>query len=264
MVGWTRFCAEFAGRFHGGIRWAKPCVQEQIDDIMEKRRNFCELWVVYAPTRRLGRKVSFASDNKEACLLSLPVVRTQLALQRRDRFNTLGEATTHDTTYTGVEPLAWGAAPKMHAGDKQAILDPAAARDAPLPNSKVNDSTMGLPLFWQEREPKTLRAQLLKDLRGKAVFDATPGSGQLARACLELGVVYTGVAKNQQHLKFLISVLDRYAVALVGRTGSACYDADLAALAKEHFQDVTQMVDQQDLTADSECRDAEEDVEVAC
>ena len=108
-------------------------MHEKIDDIMEKRRNFCERGVVYAPTKRLGRKVSFASD-KEACLLSLPVVRTQLALQRRDRFNTLGEATTHDTTYTGVEPLAWGAAPKMHAGDKQAILDPAAARDAPVPN----------------------------------------------------------------------------------------------------------------------------------
>ena len=108
-------------------------MHEKIDDIKEKRMNFCERGVVYAPTKRLGRKVSFASD-KEACLLSLPVVRTQLALQRRDRFNTLGEATTHDTTYTGVEPLAWGAAPKMHAGDKQAILDPAAARDAPLPN----------------------------------------------------------------------------------------------------------------------------------
>ena len=100
-------------------------------------------------------------------------------------------------------------------------------------------------------------------MRGKAVFDATPGSGQLARACLELGVAYTGVAKNQQHLKFLNSVLDRYAVVLVGQSGTACHDADLAALAKEHFQDFTALVDQQDLTADTECRDDEEDVEMA-
>ena len=122
---------------------------------------------------------------------------------------------------------------------------------------------MVMPLFWQERKPKTLWAQLLKDLRGKAVFDATPGSGQLARACLELGAGYTGVAKNQQHFKLLNSVLDRYAVALVGRSGLACYDADLAALAKEHFQDVNEMIDQQDLTADTECMDEEEDVELA-
>ena len=151
----------------------------------------------------------------------------------------------------------------MHAGDKQAILDPAAARDAPVPSWKVYDSTMGLPLFWQERKPKTFWVQLLKDLKAKAVFDATPGSGQLARACLELGVAYTGVAKNQQHCKFLNSVLDRYAVVLVGQSGSACHDADLAALAKEHVQDVNEMVDQQDLTADTECKDEEEDVEGA-
>ena len=100
-------------------------------------------------------------------------------------------------------------------------------------------------------------------MRAKVVFDATPGSGQLARACLELCVAYTGVAKNQQHFKFLNSVLDRYAVVLVGQSGSACHDADLAALAKEHFQDVTEMVDQQDLIADTECKDEEEDMEGA-
>ena len=126
-------------------------------------------------------------------------MRTQLAVQKSDLFNKLGEATTHDTTYSGVEPLARGAAPKMHAGDKQAILDPAAARDAPVPSWKVYDGTMGLPLFWQERKPKTFWVQLLKDLKAKAVFDATPGSGQLARACLEVGVTYTGVAKNPKH-----------------------------------------------------------------
>ena len=120
---------------------------------------------------------------------------------------------------------------------------------------------MGLPLFWQERKPKSFWVQLLKDLRAKVVFDATPGSGQLARACLELGLVYTGVAKNQQHCKFLNSVLDRYAVVLVGQSGAACHDADLAALAKEHFQDVTEMVDQQDLTADTACDDEEKDEE---
>ena len=98
-------------------------------------------------------------------------------------------------------------------------------------------------------------------MRAKVVFDATPGSGQLARACLELGLAYTGVAKNKQHSKFLNSVLDRYAVVLVGQSGSACHDADLAALAKAHFQDVNEMVGQHDLTADTELTDEEEDVE---
>ena len=54
-------------------------------------------------------------------------------------------------------------------------------------------------------------------------------------------------------------VLDRYAVVLVGQSGSACHDADLAALAKEHFQDVNEIIDQQDMTADTELKDEEVD-----
>ena len=138
-------------------------------------------------------------------------------------------------------------------------MNPSEARNAPVPNSRIYDSTMGLPLFWQERKPKSFWVQLLKDLRAKVVFDATPGYGLLARACLELGFTYTGVAKNQLHCKFLNLVLDRYAVLLVGKSDSGCHHADLAALAKEHFQDINDMVDQQDMTADSEVKDSDVD-----
>ena len=69
------------------------------------------------------------------------------------------------------------------------------------------------------------------------------------------------MAKNSQHCKFLNHVADRYAVHLVGKTGSGFQDADLAALAKEHFQEIYEMVDQQDMTADSEVKDSEEDME---
>ena len=56
----------------------------------------------------------------------------------------------------------------------------------PTPSHKLYDTTMGLPLFWGERKSEGLYQQILKDLRVIAVFDATPGSGQLARACLEM------------------------------------------------------------------------------
>ena len=92
---------------------------KKLDDIMEKRRNFCELWVLYDPTRRLGRRVSFASDTKETCFLSLPCPRTHLAVQTRESFNRLGEATTHDSTYSGVEPFAWGAVPRCTLGIRE-------------------------------------------------------------------------------------------------------------------------------------------------
>ena len=124
--------------------------------------------------------------------------------------------------------------------------------DPCTPSHKLYDTTMGLPLFWGERKSERLYQQILKDLRVTAVFDATPGSGQLARACLDKGILYTGVAKNDQHAKWLTNILDRYAIALVGKSQSAFYDADLATLAKEHFQDVTEMIGQQDLSKDSE------------
>ena len=92
----------------------------------------------------------------------------------------------------------------------------------------------------------------------KAVVDATAGSGQLARACLEHCVQYTGAAKNQTHAQILNKLLDRHALALVCQKGSACYDADLAVLVKEHFHDVTEMLNEQDLVGDTEAKDEED------
>ena len=195
-----------------------------------------------------------ASDNKETAAVSLPLSRTQLTGTTRGGFNKVGEESTHDSTYTGVTPLAWGACQKFQPEPKKAIL----GFDPPIPNKKFFDSTMGMPLFWQERKNTAFWSQMLTDLMVTAVFDATPGTGQLARACLQHGVQYTGVAKNKAHAQTLNKILDRHALSLVGQTGSACHDADLAALVKEHFADVTEILDQQDLVADSEPKDDEE------
>ena len=117
---------------------------------------------------------------------------------------------------------------------------------------------MGMPLFWQKRKHAAFWGQLLMDLNVGAVFDATAGSGQLARACLAHGVQYTGVAKNQTHAQILNKVLDRHALALVGQTGAVCDDADLAAQVREHFHDLTEMLDQQDQVGDSEVKGEDE------
>ena len=82
---------------------------------MEKRRHFCEIWVVYVPTKRMGRKVFLASDNKETCGVSLPLPRTALTVQERDGFNKVGEESTHDSTYTGVPPFGLGSVPEVRA-----------------------------------------------------------------------------------------------------------------------------------------------------
>ena len=45
----------------------------------------------------------------------------------------------------------------------------------PAPKEMVFDASAGMPLFWQERKTPALWKRLLGDVRGKAVFDITPG-----------------------------------------------------------------------------------------
>ena len=70
-----------------------------VENSVEACRHVSELWLVYMPTARLGRRVHFGSDNKETIHVSMPVPRTQLKVQRRH--GRAGETSTFSTTYTG-------------------------------------------------------------------------------------------------------------------------------------------------------------------
>ena len=191
--------------------------------------------------------MGFASDNKEVILVSLPMSRTNLVTVERDEFVANGETSTHDSTYTGVPPLPWPAVPQVHRADKKAIL----GLEPADPPTKLFDTSMGMPLFWQERKGYPLWMRLLKDVRGKAVYDLSPGSGQLARACLLLGIPFTGVARTVQHMTWLSSLLDRDALFAVTSSTSPLYSADLACQIREHFKDTADLVEQQDAAADT-------------
>ena len=218
-------------------------------------RNPCELFVVYSPTQRLGRKVSFASDNKEVAMISLPCPRTQYQTKERAVFSGAGEVSTHDSTYTAVPPMAWAAMPCMTVKSKTAIL----GAEPPVPNAKLYDSHHGQPLFWQERKTKALWSQLIRDLDGKAIYDLTPGSGTLARACMELGVQYCGVARSADHMSWLQNVLDRAALLTITTSGTPLFEQDLAECIRNHFSDVVTMLNESDAAADEEPQ--EDDVE---
>ena len=41
--------------------------RKTIENFLEKKRNVHETWLVFNPTKRLGRRVVFAGDNKEMC-----------------------------------------------------------------------------------------------------------------------------------------------------------------------------------------------------
>ena len=115
----------------------------------------------------MGRKVSFASDNREVALLSMPVARTLLPCKERSEYAGAGENSTHDTTYTGVEPVPWRAMPLVSLTDKAKIH----GFEPQSPRAKLFDSGMGQPLFWQERKSPKFWATLFTHVDARAIFD---------------------------------------------------------------------------------------------
>ena len=92
----------------------------------------------------------------------------------------------------------------------------------------------GVPLFWQERRTARCWQVLMKDLNVSAVVDVTPGSGTLARACLQMDKPYIGICQNEHHKGWLGNLLDRQVARLVCTVGSALHNADMAAQLEEH------------------------------
>ena len=231
-------------------------VRLELDKLWQKMRHPVEIWVVYVPSPRLGRKVNLASDSREVLYISLPVPRTSWPVADRDTCNASGETTTHASTYTGVSPLAWAAMPRVFDADKRAILGQAVQK----PNSKFFDTSVGQPLMWNERRTHQLWSRILKDLKIKLVVDMSPSSGQLGRACLDTATYCILMARNAEHCSWLQNVVDRYATLTVAKTGSFLYEADLAAQVKDMFLDVLDQLNEQDALEDME---PEEDIDCA-
>ena len=206
----------------------------KIESMLEPARHLSEIWIVYKPTPRLGRKVTFGSDNRETALVSLPVARTLLPTKQRDEYTGAGEESTHDSTYTGVETVPWIAQPCISTDDKAKIV----GFTLSLPNAKFYDSACGQPLFWAERKTVKFWRRLLEDLDAKAVCDLSPGSGACARACMDMGIAYTGIARAPEHCSWLQNVLDRHALRSITTNESPLFEQNLAAAIKEHFGDV--------------------------
>ena len=92
------------------------------------------------------------------------------------------------------------------------------------------------PLYWQEKKTPEFWSTLLSDLGAKAVFDCTSGAGSCGRACMDAGIMYACLAKNQEHTWWLQNVFDRAAVTSICTLESALYSQDLASCIKAHYQ----------------------------
>ena len=138
--------------------------------------------------------------------------------------------------------MAWAAMQLVSSVDKEKIFGFAPQ----VPKLKRSAATPACPLFWQERKTPAFWQTILKDVGAKAVFDCTPGAGSCARACMDMGIQYACVAKNQQHSTWLQNVLDRAAVTSICTLESALFTQDLATCIQAHLQDIVDQVRYQD------------------
>jgi len=155
-----------------------------------------------------------------------------------------------------VVPLNWGQLPSITIADKEKVF----GRKPPVPPNKVFDADLGCPLIWQEVKSKDLWAALFEATSADFVVELGAGSGTSARACLSLGIPWTGLCWNVTHLHWLNNVLDRYAVELIAEKESPLHEQDLAKLVSTHFSDVLQQVKDRDSTPNEPDDDADDEI----
>ena len=223
--------------------------RRKIEDMVDEAnaRHVAEVWIVYQVAESGSdagtRKKSWSSDNREVALVSMCLARNHLPVKpRADPDSHAGESSTHYTTYTGVEPMTYPAMQLVSLADKEKIF----GFPPEMPRVKSTAAPRASPLLWQDRKTPAFWGSFLTDLEAKAVFDLTPGAGSCGRACLNLGILYACLAKNQDHSWWLQNVLDRAAVTSICELESALFNQDLATCIKEHLQDVVDQVNERD------------------
>ena len=218
------------------------------------------MWVTYKCTRRLGRRVAWASDTREVGWISLPVPRTALAIKERGDVAAGWAETTHDTVYSGVAPVPWDGLPMISVDDKARVLGVRGGDDseAPTPTSKIFDCDRGMPLYWSERKPVEFWEDILWSLDAQQLVDLSPGSGGVGRACLRAGIQYVALCRTEGHATWIGNVLDREACELIVTNHTPLFEQDLATMLKTHFQEVFEQLDQQ-RNADSDKDDDDEE-----
>ena len=154
--------------------------------------------------------------------------------------------------------MNWMLMPRVSLQVKAKILNHSCEAATPL----NLDSSKGVPspLFWAERKTPAFWTQLMKDIGVGAVFDLTPGTGPLARVCLDAGILYSATPINHVHGQWLDTLLDQHALESARTLGSAIYLEELALQIAEHFGDIVDFLNRQEFVpGDEQSEDYMED-----
>ena len=250
-------CVEFMARQTGpadvllSFDGRNVAARKSLAKDMEATRHVCELWITFAATKRLGRRVAWSADCREMGWISLPVARTAVAIKERGNATSAWGETTHDTVYSGVVPVPWDGLPMMSREDKARVMNKRVVGastpddEVPIPSRKVFDTDRGLPLYWAERKPVEFWEYILWSLDAHVVVDLSPGSASVGRACLRAGIQYVALCRNEAHASWVGNIMDRESCELIVKNPSPLFEQDLASMVKKHFEDVLEQLQEQ-------------------
>ncbi len=166
---------------------------------MKTSRNVCDIWLHYIPSTCLGRRVAWASDNREVGWISLPVPRTSIAENQRDDDAAHWAASTHSSCYTNIAQAPWESLSHISPDDKAKVSgsDPKHTPVTPC------DTDRGMPHFWTESKSIALWSDLLHCLDARRVADLSLGSGMVARAAMQLYHEYIGCCNTDTRARWM-------------------------------------------------------------
>ena len=181
--------------------------------------------------------------------------------KKRTTFNHGTTATSAGSVYVNVPLRAMASLPTMPEIERATMTGNGTC---PSPAAGIFDvETRGHPFTWTERKPIAWYETFLREACAALVVDLSPGSGAMARACLNTGTEYVGICRTEEHCRWLCYHLNMAAVECICRKGSPLYKEDLAAEIKEHFQETIDELKMKDAAVvdESECEDPESEGE---
>jgi hypothetical protein len=206
----------------GRSRSCRKLIEEKEDSLAASGAHaLTECWRVHVqPTKQEdprvpGRVTSFACNNKEVAICSIPK-RGAMKVVDRAEFNSCGESSSAATTYTGVPMRQYCELPRMTYETKASILGNAAAGAVKGKRAQKDIESKGHPFSHLEVKPLHLWQRLCEHHHITHIVDFSAGSAALAIAAAG-AMEYEGVAANEVHREWLDSTMDRCAMHLAGR-----------------------------------------------
>ena len=123
------------------------------------------------------------------------------------------------------------------------------------PDKMSKHGMRGVPAFWMETKSPEFLMHVLQDMPCTCVVDLTPGSDQLAQACMALGFVCFGMCASKTHLGWLTNCIDRASLRWLCKSGSVLYQEDLATHVGELFGDALHGADQDEEEGNADLSD---------